>query len=189
MKQIKNEIYASISEMFRHVFSVSVIVSFLGCTKRYNVKRCILYNYKCTFVPSSCIFFTLLCFMQIENHNSFLISVYEQSKCSNCHYRKYLPDSPPELYATEVTSQNCIVPSDGGSGKQQFLKLIKSCSMYNGANSSPIFDLKQLEQNIVAFHIAGKPQIQSGSIRTIFRFRNSPNDTILRNRYQAVKFV
>jgi len=108
--------------------------------------------------------------------------VYEQPKC---HYQKYLPDNFPELYATEVTNQSCIVPSDRDTGKQQFLKLIKSCCMYNGVQPCPMFDLEQLEQNVVAFYVAGKPQIQLDNIRTIFRFRNSPNETTLGNRYQA----
>ena len=97
-------------------------------------------------------------------------------------YQKYLPDSLPESHPTEVTSQSCIAPSDGGTGKQQFLKLIKSCYVYNGVKSSPLFDLDQLEQNVVAFYIAGKPQIQLDSIRTIFRFRNSPNEITLGNK-------
>ena len=113
--------------------------------------------------------------------------MYEQSKHSKCHYQKYLPDSPPESHATEVTSQSCIVPSDGGAGKQQFLKLVKSCYMYSGVQCSPLFDLDQLEQNVVAFYIAGKPRIQLEKIRTIFRFRNSPNETTLGNRYRVVK--
>jgi len=105
--------------------------------------------------------------------------VYQQPKYCN---QKYLPDNPPEIYVTEVTSQSCIVASDGD---KQFLKLIKSNNMYNGVQSSPMFDLEQLEQNVIAFYIAGKPQIWLNNIRTIFRFRNSPNETTLGNRYPA----
>ena len=45
-----------------------------------------------------------------------------------------------------------------------------------------MFDLDQLEQNVVAFYIAGKPRIELGNIKIIFRFRNSPNETTLGNR-------
>ena len=54
--------------------------------------------------------------------------------------------------------------------------------MYSGVQSSPLFDLDQLEKNVVAFYIAGKPQIQLDSIRTIFRFRNSPHEMTLGNK-------
>jgi len=54
--------------------------------------------------------------------------------------------------------------------------------MYNGAQSNPMFDLKQLEQNVVAFYIAGKPLIALDDIRIIFRFRDSPNETTLGNK-------
>ena len=126
--------------------------------------------------------FVYFCFTQIGCHNSFLNSIFGHAKDPNCHYRKYLPDSPPESHPTEVTSQSCIVPSDGGTGKQQFLKLIKSCSMYNGVQSSPLFDLEQLEQSVVAFYIAGKPLITLDDMRIIFRFRDSPNETTLGNK-------
>jgi len=89
---------------------------------------------------------------------------------------------PPESHATEVTIQSCIVPSDGDNGQQQFLKLIKSCYMYNRNQSNPLFDLERLEQNVVAFYIAGKPLITLDDIRIIFRFRNSPNETTLGNK-------
>jgi len=52
--------------------------------------------------------------------------------------------------------------------------------MYNGAN--PLFDLEQLEQNVVACYIAGKPLIKLDDIRIIFRFRDSPNETTLGNK-------
>ena len=121
-----------------------------------------------------------LCFTQIGCHNSFLNSIFGHIKDPNCCYRKYLPVSPPESHVTEVTSQCCIVPCDGDTGKQQFLKLIKSCCIYNGAN--PLFDLEQLEQNVVAFYIAGKPLIKLDDIRIVFRFRDSPNETTLGNK-------
>jgi len=108
--------------------------------------------------------------------------VYRKSKDYNCHYQKYLPDSPHVLYATEVSNQSCIVPSDGDGGKQTFLKLIKSCFLYNDVQSSPLFDLDKLEQNIVAFYVAGKPQIQMDSMRTIFRFKNPLHEDALRNK-------
>ncbi|XP_065913406.1 uncharacterized protein [Dysidea avara] len=115
-------------------------------------------------------------------HNSFLNSIFDHAKDTNCHYQKYLPNSPPELHPTEVTSQSCIVPSDRrGTGKKQFLKLIRSCSMYNGVQSSSMFDLEQLQQNVVAFYIAGKPLITSNDIKIIFRFRDSPNEITLGN--------
>ena len=97
-------------------------------------------------------------------------------------HQKYLPNSLTESHPTEVTNQSCIVPSVEGTGKQQFLKLIKSYYVYDGGQSSPLFDLDQLEQYVVGFYIAGKPQIQLDSIRTVFRFRNSPNDITLGNK-------
>ena len=100
-----------------------------------------------------------------------------------CHYKKYLPDNPLELHPAEVTSQTCIVPPDGSDGKQ-FLKLINSHYVYIGSQSTAVFDLDQLEQNVVKFYIAGKPLIAiDGSIRTVFRFRNSPTEnTLPRNK-------
>ena len=100
---------------------------------------------------------------------------------SDCHYKKYLPDDPPVLHLTEVTSQSCIVPADGSDGKQ-FLKLINSHYVYNGIQSTAEFDLVQLEQDVVKFYIAGKPSIatdSSSSIRSVFRFRNSPTEYTL----------
>ena len=101
----------------------------------------------------------------------------------DCRYKKYLPDNPPEVHPTEVTCQTCIVPSDECEGKQ-FLKLINSHYVYNGSQSTAIFDLDQLEQDVVKFYIAGKPLIAiDNSIRTVFRFRNSPTeDTLPRNK-------
>ena len=122
-------------------------------------------------------------FQQIKVHNLFLSSVSDHAKLSNCHYRKYLPENLTEIYVTEVTTQSCIVPYEEDNGKQQFLKLIKSCYMYNGDQSSPKFDLEQLEQNVVAFYIAGKSLITSDDIRIVFRFRDSPTETNLGNRY------
>ena len=54
--------------------------------------------------------------------------------------------------------------------------------MYNGVQSSSMFDLEQLEQNVVAFYIAGKPLITSNDIKIIFRFRDSPNEITLGNK-------
>jgi len=67
---------------------------------------------------------------------------------SNCHYKKYLPDNPPELHPTEISSQACIVPSDGSEGKL-FLKLINRHYVYNGRQSTSVFDLDHLEQDVV----------------------------------------
>jgi len=117
--------------------------------------------------------------MQIEKHNTFLDSILTHAKNSDCHYKKYLPDNPPKLHPTEVTSQTCIIPSNG-SNEDQFLKLIKSHYDHNGIHSSAVFDLRQLEQDVVKFYIAGKPLITvESSIRIIFRFRNSPTETTL----------
>ena len=103
---------------------------------------------------------------------------------SDCHYKKYLPDDPPMLHPTEITSQSCIVPADGSDGKQ-FLKLINSHYIYNGIQSTAVFDLVQLEQDVVKFYIVGKPLIAiDSSIRTVFRFRNSPKEnTLPGNKY------
>ena len=60
--------------------------------------------------------------------------------------------------------------------------MIKSCYVYSGVQSSPLFNLVQLEQNIVAFYIAGKPHIRLDGIRTVFRFKNIPNETVLENK-------
>ena len=88
-----------------------------------------------------------------------------------------LPDSPPELHPTEVTSEHSIIPCDETNG-ENFIKLIKSHYIYNGLQSIPMIDLDQLEQAVIKFYIAGKPLIiNDSSIRTIFRFRNSPNET------------
>ena len=85
-----------------------------------------------------------------------------------------------ELHPTEVSSQACIVPSDEGSGGRLFLKLINSHYIYNGRQSSAVFDLERLEQDVIKFFIAGKPLITiDGSIRTVFRFRNSPTENTL----------
>ena len=98
---------------------------------------------------------------------------------SDCHYKKYLPDNPPELHPTEISSQACIVPSDGSEGKL-FLKLINRHYVYNGRQSTSVFDLDHLEQDVVKIFIAGKPLIAiDSSIRTVFRFRNSPTENIL----------
>ena len=52
--------------------------------------------------------------------------------------------------------------------------------MYNGIQSIAMFDLHQLEQDVVKFYIAGKPLIAiDSSIRTVFRFRNSPTEIAL----------
>ena len=103
---------------------------------------------------------------------------------SDCHYKKYLPDDPPVLHPTEVTSQSCIVPSDGFDEKQ-FLKVINSHYVYNGIQSTAVFDLVQLELDVVKFYIVGKPLMAiDSSIRTIFRFRNSPTEnTLSGNKY------
>ena len=94
----------------------------------------------------------------------------------DCHYKKYLPDDPPELHPTEVTGQTCIIPPDG----KQFVKLINSHYVYNGIQSTAIFDLNRLEQDVVKLYIAGKPLIAIDSnIRTVFRFRNSPTEHTL----------
>ena len=117
--------------------------------------------------------------MQIVNHNAFLNNIFAHALHSGCHYKKYLPDNPPELHLTEVTDQNCIVPADGPDGKQ-FLKLINSHYVYNGIQLSAMFDLVQLEQDVVKFYIAGKPLIAiDDGIRTVFRFRNSPTENTL----------
>lgn len=122
-----------------------------------------------------CIF---LC-IQIQNHNAFLERIFRHAKSSDCHYKMYLPDIPPELYPTEVTSQNCIIPCNGTNGKQ-FIRLINSHYIYIGCNSAPTLDLNQLERAVVKFYIAGKPLITNDdSIRYVFRFRNSPSETAL----------
>jgi len=54
--------------------------------------------------------------------------------------------------------------------------------MYNGVQSSPLFDLEQLEQNVVTDYIAGKPLITLDDIKIIFRFRDSPNEATLGNK-------
>ena len=43
-----------------------------------------------------------------------------------------------------------------------------------------MFDLIQLEQDIVKFYVTGKPLIATdGEIRTVFRFKQSPTGNIL----------
>lgn len=85
-----------------------------------------------------------------------------------------------ELHPTEVSGQACIVPSDESSEGRLFLKLINSHYIYNGRQSSAVFDLERLEQDVVKFFIAGKPLIAiDSSIRTVFRFRNSPTENTL----------
>jgi len=111
-----------------------------------------------------------------------LTNVFRLAKLPNCHYHKCLPESPTNIHVKEATNQTCIVPYEADSGKQQFLKLIKSCFVYNGVQSSSMFDLEQLEQKIVSFYIAGKSVIISEDIRTVFRFRDSPNETALGNK-------
>ena len=122
---------------------------------------------------------TMMSSKQIENHNSFLNSIYTHTISADCHYKKYLPDNPSELHPTEVTSQACIIPSDGPNEKQ-FLKLINSHYVYNGTQSAAVFDLDQLELDVVKVYIVGKPLITIDSnIRTVFRFRNSPTEATL----------
>ena len=91
----------------------------------------------------------------------------------------YLPDSPPELHPTEVTTQHSIIPCNETNG-ENFIKLIKSHCIYNCLHSIPMIDLDQLEQAVVKVYIAGKPLIiNDGGIRSVFRFKNSPTETTL----------
>ena len=91
----------------------------------------------------------------------------------------YLPDSPPELHPTEVTSQHSIIPCKE-TNEENFIKLIKSHYIYNGLHSIPMIDLDQLEQAVVKFYIAGKPLIINDSnLRSVFRFKNSPTEITL----------
>ena len=119
--------------------------------------------------------------LQIGNHNHFLNSVFENAtKHPDCQYKKYLPDNPSELHPVEITDHRCITPfTELKEGEQQFLKLINSCFLHNDAQSTAVFDLNHLEQDVVAYYIAGKPLIkETTSIRIIFRFRDSPEVTL-----------
>ena len=42
-----------------------------------------------------------------------------------------------------------------------------------------MFDLHQLEQDVVKIYIAGKPLITFDSLRIVFRFRNLPTENTL----------
>ena len=118
----------------------------------------------------------LIFFVQIQNHNVFLDSIITHAATSDCHYKIYVLETPPELYPTEVTSQNCIIPCD----EKPFIKLINTHYIYNGFQSTGILDLYQLERDVVKFYIAGKPLIiNDNSIRSVFRFSNSPTETTL----------
>ena len=117
--------------------------------------------------------------IQIQKHNDFLNSIFEHATSSDCHFKMCLPESPQKLHPTEVTSQNCIIPSNE-TDEKHFVKLINSHYIYSGFQSTPVLDLLQLERAVVKFYIAGKPLImRDSSIRSIFRFRNSPAETII----------
>ena len=54
--------------------------------------------------------------------------------------------------------------------------------MYNAVRHSAVIDLEQLEQDVVAHYIAGKPLIQSVGVTMVFRFLDLPNVVTLRNK-------
>jgi len=133
--------------------------------------------------------FPIVCFpfLQVENHNNFLQSVFSNAKSS---YHKYLSDHPTESHLTEFRHQDCIVPFNEADSKQQFLKLIISCSSYSDTQSTQMFDFDQLEQDVVTFYVSGKSLIKLDNVRTIFRFRNPPNgESTLRNRYIIIMYM
>jgi len=117
--------------------------------------------------------------LQIENHNLFLKNVLKHSKAPNSQYRKYLPENLSELHPTEITDHRCIAPFNKlEEGKQHFLKLINSRFLHNDAQSTAMFDLHHLEQDVIAYYIAGKPLLIKETIRMKFRFKDSPEVTL-----------
>jgi len=119
---------------------------------------------------------------QVESHNSFLNSVYDNAKVSNCLYQRYLPESPSELHLTEISNQSAIVPLNGANEKQHFMNLVRRCHVYNAIQQTTVIDLEKLEQDVIAFYIAGKPLIGSVGVTMVFRFRDLPNEVTLRNK-------
>lgn len=103
-------------------------------------------------------------------------SVFTHAKSSD--YKGYLPDKLPELHATEVTNQSCIFACSE-TDENQFLKLINSHYIYNEIHSITMFDLHQLEQDVVKIYVAGKPLITFDNLRIVFRFRNLPTENTL----------
>ena len=86
------------------------------------------------------------------------------------------------MHLTEVTNQSAVVPLNGSNDKQQFMNLVRRCYVYNAVQHTTVIDLNQLEKYVVAFYVAGKPQIASFSARMVFRFRNLPNEVSLGNK-------
>jgi len=82
----------------------------------------------------------------------------------------------------EVSNQSSIVPSNGVSKKQQFMNLVRRYYVYNAVQRTTMIDLEQLEQNVVAFYVAGKSLITSVGVIMVFRFRDLPNQVTLRNK-------
>jgi len=112
-----------------------------------------------------------------------LNSVFDHAKFANCYYQRYLPESPSELHLTEVTNQSSIIPFINETNeKQHFMNLVRRCYMYNAVRHSAVIDLEQLEQDVVAHYIAGKPLIQSVGVTMVFRFLDLPNVVTLRNK-------
>lgn len=117
--------------------------------------------------------------MQIENHNAFLNSIFTHVTTYDCQYKIYLLETPRELYPTEVTNHNCIIPCNK-TDEKQFTMLINTHCIHNGFQSTGMLDLHQLEQDVVKVYIAGKSLIiNDNSIRSVFRFSNSPTETTL----------
>ena len=62
------------------------------------------------------------------------------------------------------------------------MDLVRRCYVYNAVQHTTVIDLEQLEQDVVAFYIAGKPLITSVGMSMVFRFRDLPNEVTLRNK-------